>query len=107
MVDIESTEAKTLETTVKTQQATIDSYKDLIAAYKDQIEAGIPLTQMDHNIRIKQSDIIMEGQQALDEGPNSEQTASLVQDAVNQEVAVEQAESEATRRLTVPQPSVR
>ena len=59
-------------------------YKTLIEAYEKQQLAGIPLTQADHNIRIKQQDIMEEGQQAIDEGPNREQTASIVQDAAVQ-----------------------
>jgi hypothetical protein len=101
--DIENQDAKTLETTVKTQQATLDSYKTLIDAYKAQIEAGIPFTASDHNIRVKQQDIIIEGQQAIDEGPNREQADSLINAAVTQE---QQAEaSGATEVLTVRQPS--
>jgi len=99
--DIENQDAKTLETTIKTQQATLDSYKTLIDAYKAQIEAGIPFTQDDHDIRVKQQDIIIEGQQALDEGPNREQTASIIEDA-----AVQQAgQLDGAPRLTVEQPS--
>jgi hypothetical protein len=98
--DIESQDAKTLKTQIETQQATLDSYKTLIDAYKSQLEAGIPLTQADHNVRIKQQDIIVEGQQSIDEGPNREQAASLVQGAVQAEEAAEGA-----RRLTVQQPS--
>ena len=98
--DIESQDAKTLKTQIETQQATLDSYKTLIDAYKSQLEAGIPLTQADHNVRIKQQDIIVEGQQSIDEGPNREQAASLVQGAVQAEEA-----AEGVRRPTVPQPS--
>ena len=101
--DIENQDAKTLETTIKTQQATLDSYKTLIEAYKDQLEAGIPLTSADHAIRVKQQDIIVEGQQAIDEGPNSEQANDIVQGAVRQEIAQEQ--SGVTTRPTVQQPS--
>jgi hypothetical protein len=101
--DIENQDAKTLQTQVDTQQATIAAYEKLIDTFKTQVEAGIPLTQDDHNIRVKQQDIIIEGQQALDEGPNREQQASIINDAVNQEIAAEQAEG--ARRLTVQQPS--
>lgn len=102
--DIENQDAKTLETTIKTQQATLNSYKTLIDAYKAQIDAGIPFTQDDHDIRVKQQDIIIEGQQALDEGPNREQAASIVNNAVALEKQ-QQAESDTARRLTVEQPS--
>ena len=62
-----------------------------------------PLTSADHNMRVKQQDIIEEGQQAIDEGPNREQQASLINEAVAQE---QQAElNGATKVLTVRQPS--
>lgn len=106
MSDIDSQDAKTLETTLKTQQSTIDSYKTLIDAYKLQIESGIPFTQDDHNIRVKQQDIMQEAQQQIDEGANSEQSASLIQDAVTAEQQAEQkAAIDGNRRLTVQQPS--
>lgn len=98
--DIEAQDAKTLQTKVDTQQATIEAYEKLISAFKEQSEAGIQFTAADHNIRVKQQDIIIEGQQALDEGPNREQAESLVNDAIAQE---EQAEN--ARVLTVQQPS--
>ena len=54
-------------------------------------------------MKVKQEDIIIEGQNALDEGPNREQAASIVNEAVAQE---QQAElNGATRVLTVRQPS--
>ncbi|NRA79343.1 MAG: hypothetical protein HRU18_14135 [Pseudoalteromonas sp.] len=92
---IEERDAKTLQTKVDTQQATIEAYEKLIDTFKTQSEAGIPLTQTDHDIRVKQQDIIIEGQQALDEGPNREQTADLVNQAVAQEQQQEAALSTA------------
>ena len=101
--EIESNDAKTLQVTIDTQNSTIKAYQDLIEAFKKQAETGISFTQADHNIRVKQQDIISEAQQAVDEGANSEQAASIVQDAVAQE---QQAEaSGATEVLTVRQPS--
>lgn len=101
--EIENNDADTLSKQVKSQQATIQAYQDLVETFKTQREAGIPLSQADHNIRIKQQDIIVEGQQALDEGPNSEQTGDIINQAVAQE---QQAElSGATDVLTVRQPS--
>jgi hypothetical protein len=84
---IEERDAKTLKAQVESQQVTIESYQKLIDTYKTQAEAGIPLSQDEHNIRVKQQDIIKEGQQVLDEGPNSEQAT----DIVNQAIAAEQA----------------
>lgn len=100
--EIENKDADTLSKQVNTQQATIEAYEKLIDTFKTQMEAGIPLSQADHNIRIKQQDIIMEGQQTLDEGPNREQVADLVGQAITQE---ELAEGDTARRLTVEQPS--
>lgn len=92
---IEERDAKTLQTKVDTQQATIEAYEKLIDTFKTQSEAGIPLTQTDHDIRVKQQDIIIGGQQTLDEGPNREQTADLVNQAVAQEQQQEAALSTA------------
>lgn len=99
--DIENQDAKTLQVTIDTQNSTIKAYKDLIDSYKTQIEAGIPLTIDDHNIKVKQQDIMSEAQEQIDDGPNREQAASIVQDAVTQEQAADNA-----KRLTVQQPSV-
>lgn len=100
--DIESQDAKTLQTTVDTQNSTIKAYKELIDAYKTQAETGIPFTSSDHNIRVKQQDIMKEAQQQIDDGPNSEQAASIVQDAQTQALA---DDADNARRLTVEQPS--
>jgi hypothetical protein len=102
MSDIESQDAKTTQTTIETQKATIEAYEKLIDAFKKQVESGIPLTEDDHDIRVKQQDIIIEGQQSIDEGPNREQAADIVQGAVQQE---QQADIDSARRLTVEQPS--
>jgi len=99
---IENTEAKTLQTTIDTQNSTIKAYQDLMNAYKVQAETGIPFTRDDHNVRVKQLDIMEAAQQQIDEGPNREQAQSIVNEAVTQEVA---QEAEGARRLTVEQPS--
>jgi hypothetical protein len=99
---IEERDAKTLQVTIDTQAATIDTYKTLIDAFKAQREAGIPFTIDDHNIRLKQQDIIEEGQQAIDEGPNREQAESIIQDQAAQGQGIE---PEGAPRLTVEQPS--
>jgi hypothetical protein len=99
---IEERDAKTLQTTIDTQAATIDTYKTLIDAFKAQREAGIPFTIDDHNIRLKQQEIIEEGQQAIDEGPNREQAQSIIQDQAIQGQGIE---PEGAPRLTVEQPS--
>jgi hypothetical protein len=101
--DIESQDAKTLQTTIDTQNSTIKAYKELMSAYKVQIEAGIPFTVDDHNIKLKQQDIMEEAQQNIDEGPNKEQANDLINQAVAQE---QTQEADGVRRLTVEQPSV-
>ena len=100
--NIQNKDADTLAKQLKAQQSTIDTYKTLMEAYEKQIQAGIPFTATDHNIRLKQQDIMEEGQQAIDEGPNREQAARIVQDAVTQEQAVE---GDTARRPAVQQPS--
>jgi len=104
--EIEANDAKTLKTTIDTQAETIKTYETLMKAYKSQQDAGIPLTQDDHNIRVKQQDIIEEGQQAIDEGPNSEIAASIIQDQLAAgQVLPGQEQPDNARRLTVEQPS--
>ena len=100
---IEEREAKTLQVTVDTQNSTIKALQDLMNAYKIQAETGIPFSQADHNIRVKQQDIVAEAQEQIDEGPNREQTASIIEGAVVAEGQAEQADN--ARRLTVEQPS--
>ena len=75
---IENTDAKTAETMVKAQQVTVDTYTGLIEVMQKQIEMGIPITPAQQAMIVKQADIVAEGQQSLDEGPNSEQAADLI-----------------------------
>jgi len=103
MSDIESQDAKTLQTTVDTQNATIKAYKDLMDAYKTQAETGIPFTRDDRNIILKQQEIVEEAQEQVSEGPNREITASLVQEGLIPQPQGEQSDN--ARRLTVEQPS--
>jgi hypothetical protein len=89
--------------TIDTQNATIKAYKDLMDAMKTKMEAGMPVTPDDRNLVLKQQDIMEEAQQVIDEGPNKEQAASLMQD---QALAGQQIpEVDNARRLTVEQPS--
>ena len=85
MSDITNTDAKTSETLVKAQGEAVDAYKVLLETYEKQVSLGIPLSDADTAIIIKQRDIVAESQQALDEGPNSEQAADLINHAVAQE----------------------
>ena len=84
MSDIEKQDAETQSTIVKTQQATIDAYKDLIDSLTKKLESGMPLNASDRDIMIKQQDIVSEGQQVLDPGPNSEARAEIVQNLPRQ-----------------------
>lgn len=104
--DIELQDAKTLQTTIDTQAETIKTYETYMKALKAQQEAGIPLTIDDHNVRVKQLDIIEEAQQQIDEGPNSEQAASLIADPnIGVVAGPEGNQPDNARRLTVEQPS--
>jgi hypothetical protein len=103
MGKIEERDAKTLQITIDTQNSTIKAYKDLMDAYKVQRETGIPLTSDDRNIILKQQDIIEEAQQNIDEGPNREQAASMVQEGLVPQKQADQGDT--ARRLTVEQPS--
>ena len=87
--DIENQDAKTAETQVKAQGEAVSTYKAMIEMYTKQAELGIPLTESDKAIIIKQRDIVAESQQALDEGPNSQQAASMIEDAVLSEQQAE------------------
>ena len=97
---IEERDAKALQTTVDTQNSTISAYKDLIDALTKKIESGIPLTPDDRDIIQKQQDIVEEAQQEIVEGPNREQTASIIEGQVQGQPNLEGAP-----RLTIETPS--
>ena len=63
---------------------TIDALSSMLDNFKVQLETGIPLTAKDHDNRVKQNDLVSESQQVLDEGPNSEQAADIVQQLTQQ-----------------------
>lgn len=88
--DIENQDAKTSETMVKAQGEAVDAYKTLLETYEKQVELGVPLSDADRAIIIKQRDILSESQQALDAGPNSEQAADIVNQAVISEKLADQ-----------------
>ena len=85
IADIKEKDAKTAETLIKAQNEAVESYKALLETYKIQIDLGIPLSDADKAILIKQRDLVVEAQQLVDEGPNSEQTADLFNQAIAQE----------------------
>jgi hypothetical protein len=101
--DIENQDAKTGETLVKAQGEAVQTYKTLLEAYEKQIAMGIPLSPADRALIIKQRDIVVESQQSLDEGPNSEQAADLINQAVMSEQLT--GNQDGAQRLTVEQPS--
>ena len=105
MSEIENEDANTRERAVKAQGEAVDTYHKLLETFKMQADAGIPLNAGDRQLLIKQRDIVMESQQILDEGPNSEQAESIVQDMQAQGVAAGRGEGDAERVLTVQQPS--
>ncbi|QDP63253.1 MAG: putative portal protein [Prokaryotic dsDNA virus sp.] len=100
MADISNTDAKTAETLVKAQGEAVDAYKVLLETYEKQVSLGIPLSEADRALIVKQRDIVAESQQALDEGPNSEQAADLVGQAIQQEQQQEQIALSTANNLT-------
>ena len=106
MSKIEERDAKTLKITIDTQNATIKAYQDLMNAYKVQRETGIAFSADDRNIILKQQEIIEEAQQRIDDGPNREQAASMIQEGlVPQQQTGQQEQGDNAKRLTVEQPS--
>lgn len=113
--EIEEKDAKTMQIKLDTQQATIETYEKLVSALVAKQEAGIPLSPSDRDAMVKQLDIIGEGQQMVDEGPNSEQAADLVAMQAAQQTAMQADNMEGMQqgeqidgapRLTVEQPTV-
>ena len=96
MAEIEGIDAKTEKTMSDITKQNSDINKQTIEAlgsmldnFKLQMEAGVPLTAKDHDNRVKQVDLVNESQQALDDGPNSEQAADIIQQ-MNQQVIAPQ-----------------
>lgn len=105
--EIENKDADTVAKRLKAQAETIETYKTLMEAYKTQLEMGVQLSAADRSAIIKQNDIIREGQQQIDQGPNSEEAQDLARMMQAQQGAqVLRQDSGATRRPTVEQPSV-
>lgn len=76
--EIEYKDAQIAKLQVESQRITIEAQQKLMETLVTKIDAGIPLTAADRNMMIAQGDIVDLGQQSLDEGPNSEQTADIV-----------------------------
>jgi len=78
--DIEGQDAKTQETLVNTQVKAVDAYSKLVDTFKKQVDMGIPLSQQQRALLVKQGDIVADAQDITQEGePNSEQAADLAQ----------------------------
>ena len=84
--NIENKDADTLAKQVATQQDTAKTLQILVDTIIKKMEAGLPLSQQEMNLVIKQRDIVGEGQEALDPGPNSVQAADLVQQLTQQQL---------------------
>jgi len=82
---IEERDAKTAKTLADTNLQQIEAMQRMLKNFAMQQESGIPLSQDDHAMRIKQQDIIGESQQEIDQGPNSEQAADIVAQAQQQQ----------------------
>lgn len=104
--EIENKDADTIEKRIKAQAETIEAYKTLMETYETQLEMGLPLSALDRAAIIKQNDIVREGQQQIDEGPNSEEAQDLARMMQAQQAQQQTgAPVEAERRLTVERPS--
>lgn len=77
--NIENKDADTLAKQISAQQDTAKTLDILVGTIINKVNAGLPLSPQEMNLVIKQRDIVAEGQQDLDEGPNSVQAADLVQ----------------------------
>jgi hypothetical protein len=69
--DTEKKRAEAAQTDAKTLKILVDT---ILA----KIEKGIPITPLERSILVKQGDIVREGQQAMMDGPNSEELADIV-----------------------------
>lgn len=103
--DIENQDAKTRETTIKTQSQTIESLKTYIETLALQREAGIPMTGANRDILIKQQDIIEDGQQEINQGPNNQQASEMVAMMQQGGQGMTDDNQDSARRLTVERPS--
>jgi hypothetical protein len=75
--NIENKDADTLAKQIKSQQDTAKTLQILVDTIISKVNAGIEISDQERNLLIKQRDIVGEGQEAIDPGPNSEQGADL------------------------------
>lgn len=73
MASTDKLAADTVASQVKAQQETAKTLQILVDIILKKIEAGVPVTEQERNLLIKQRDIVDEGQQLLDPGANSEE----------------------------------
>lgn len=83
MAEIENIDAKNAKTMSDINKQTIDAMKTMFDAFTKQQGLGIPVSQQDRANMVSQSDLIMESQQAIDAGPNSEQAADIISQLQN------------------------
>jgi hypothetical protein len=104
--DIKNKDADTTAKLLKAQQSTIETYKTLIEALEKKAAMGVSLSPQDRSVVVKQLDIMREGQQEIDDGPNSEEAQDIARMMQAQQAqGVPSEQSGATRRPTVEQPS--
>jgi len=81
--DIEKTEADTLNVKIKGQQETVKTLDIMVQTLLDKQAGGLTITAQEMMLVIKQRDIVAEGQQAIDPGPNSVQAADIVNSLIS------------------------
>ena len=75
---IENKDADTISKQVSTQKTTVDTLDTLTQTVIDKLDKGLPLSDQELMMLIKQRDIVGEGQQLIDPGPNSVQAADII-----------------------------
>jgi hypothetical protein len=75
--DIENKDADTLSKQVKAQQETAKTVDIVVGTMIEKVKAGIPLSDQEVMLAIKQRDILAESQQQVDPGPNSLEAADI------------------------------
>jgi len=86
LADAENKQADTVNKQVKAQQDTAKTLEILVGTVIDKIKEGIPVTEQERDLLIKQRDIVASGQRQLEPGMNSEQQDAIL-DALLSNVA--------------------
>ena len=79
MAEIVNSDAKTAKIMSEINSENMEAMKTMLENFAAQKEMGFPVSVRDNDRRIKQGDIIAESQNAVDDGPNSEQANELAQ----------------------------